>query len=412
MRAQESSSNIRNRLAVALAAAVASAAAAPTFAADVYYQPQASLTVEGDTNLDMDPGSRSRTEGNVVSLATVIGIATPTSDSTIRPRVEYRDYPEDSGDNRFEGYLDFNTTQRWQRSTASVFGSLEHRDEVNAEFNSALYDPINPVSPTSPQTGRAEVGATRDSGLLVPSYTYKFTPVIGAGVSGIYQHVNYSPNDDIDHVNFNYYLGKAELTWSVTQRSELSFGGFDSKYQATRADIHATGSGGTVDLDTSWTPLWSTTLSAVYEHANVTETQPEVLNSTANAWGATVSVTYKSQVGQLRLNAGRLITPSSGAGALYVNDQIKTQYDRELSERFSFTAALIGLRNRGITGNVAGDDRKYLQSVIEAKWMLTRTWFVQGGYQYSWQKYEVDPDGAANNRVYVRIAYQGLGPQR
>jgi hypothetical protein len=412
MRAPEYCLNIRHHIGLALGAAVVSAGAAPTFAAEVYYQPQASLTVEGDTNLDMEPGSRTRTEGNVASLATVIGISTPTSDSTIRPRVEYRDYPQDSGDNRFEGYLDFNSTQRWQRSTAAVFGSLEHRDEVNAEFSSALYDPINPVSPTAPQSGKAIIGATRDSALLVPSYNYKFTPVIGAGVSGIYQHVNYSPNDAFDHVDFNYYLGKAELTWTVTQRSELSFGGFDSKYQATRADIHATASGGTLDLQTSWTPLWSTTLSAVYEHANVTETQPQVLNSTANAWGATASVTYKSQVGQFRLDAGRLITPSSGAGALYVNDQIKTQYDRQLSERFGFTAALIGLRNRGLTGNVAGDDRKYLQTVLEAKWMLTRTWFVQGGYQYGWQKYEVDPDGAANNRVYVRIAYQGLGPQR
>jgi hypothetical protein len=65
-----------------------------------------------------------------------------------------------------------------------------------------------------------------------------------------------------------------------------------------------------------------------------------------------------------------------------------------------------------LTGNVAGDDRTYLQTVIEAKWMLTRLWSLQGGYQYGWQKYEVNPDGAANNRVYIRIAYQGLGPQR
>jgi hypothetical protein len=45
------------------------------------------------------------------------------------------------------------------------------------------------------------------------------------------------------------------------------------------------------------------------------------------------------------------------------------------------------------------------------KWMIARTWFVQGGYQYMWQKYQLDPDGASNNRIYIRFGYQGLGPQ-
>ncbi len=43
--------------------------------------------------------------------------------------------------------------------------------------------------------------------------------------------------------------------------------------------------------------------------------------------------------------------------------------------------------------------------------MMTPTWFVQGGYQYTWQKYTDNPDGAANNRIYIRIGYQGLNRQ-
>src|ERR1700677_3742271 len=89
--------------------------------ADVYIQPAASLTVEGDTNLDLDPGEKTRTEGNLVSASSIIGIATPDSDSFIRPRVEYRDYPDDHGDDRVEGYLDFNFTFRTLRSTTAVY---------------------------------------------------------------------------------------------------------------------------------------------------------------------------------------------------------------------------------------------------------------------------------------------------
>jgi hypothetical protein len=36
---------------------------------------------------------------------------------------------------------------------------------------------------------------------------------------------------------------------------------------------------------------------------------------------------------------------------------------------------------------------------------------VQGGYQYMWQKYEIDPDSASNNRVYIKFGYQGRDRQ-
>jgi hypothetical protein len=29
-----------------------------------------------------------------------------------------------------------------------------------------------------------------------------------------------------------------------------------------------------------------------------------------------------------------------------------------------------------------------------------------------WQKYQIDPTGAANNRIYIGVGYQGRGPQR
>jgi len=61
---------------------------------------------------------------------------------------------------------------------------------------------------------------------------------------------------------------------------------------------------------------------------------------------------------------------------------------------------------------VAGTDRNYTQELVELHWMMTQTWFVQGGYQFSWQKYEFDPSGASNNRVYVMIGYKGRPPQR
>src|SRR5271166_450565 len=168
------------------------ALAAPGFGAEVYVQRIVSVSAEDNTNLDMQQGPNSKTAGYSADAATLIGVATPNSNTTIKPRVEYWDYPTDSADDRLEGYLDVSSTYKTQRSNASIYMNFERLDELNAELNSANYNSIGPVSPTSPETGRITVGATRTSGTLLPDYRYNITPLTAVGVSAIYQQIEYS----------------------------------------------------------------------------------------------------------------------------------------------------------------------------------------------------------------------------
>jgi hypothetical protein len=39
--------------------------------------------------------------------------------------------------------------------------------------------------------------------------------------------------------------------------------------------------------------------------------------------------------------------------------------------------------------------------------MMTRTLFVSGAYNFTWQKYAVDPTGANGSRVALSIGYMG-----
>jgi hypothetical protein len=384
--------------------------AGPVLAAEVYYQPLAVLTVENDSNLDLDPGGSQNVQGYLANVGTLIGIATPNASATIRPRVEYRDYPQDSSNNRLEEYLDMRADYRGVRSGGSLAAILDHRDDFNAELANAEFDDINPVKPTAPETGRSVVGETRDSALLLPTYNYKFSPTVAAGLSGVYQYVNYSPSDTTDHVGFNYYLGRAFVDYTISQRTDIAVGGFGSKYDAKQVVSRATGTGATLDANTNWTPLFTTSLSLVLQHTNFDASLPTPSSSSSNAWGATFNASYKAQASQYRVNAGRIITPSGGGG-LYVNDQVQFQYQRSVTERFAWTGAVIALRNHGLSTDTLSYSRNYVQTLLEAKYMIRPTWFVQGGYQYAWQKYRTDPDSAMNNRIYIRVGYQGLGRQ-
>jgi hypothetical protein len=395
---------------VAFAAGSALAVAGAAFAAETYIQPFASLSIENNTNLDLEPGQGENVQGYIANLGSLFGISTPTWDTTIRPRLLYRDYPKDSQDNRLEGYLDFVSRYRGPRSDFSITGLIDHRDDFKAELSSALYDELIPVQPTAPQTGQGVIGETRDTLLLIPKYTYDFTPVIGAGVSGIFQGIRYSPSDPFDHVDFNYYYGEAFVTWRNSPRSDLTFGGYGSKYDATHQDSTATAGGVSVEWNTKWTPLLSTDANVVYQHTKIDQTVPSIVHLTDNVWGATFGAVYKAQASQYRVNVGRIITPSGG-GTVYVNDQLQFQYSRDLTERFAFTGALIALRNHALAG-VTGYDRQYGQAVVQLKWMWTRTVYVQGGYEYEYQKFKTNPDSASNNRVFITLGYLGLPPQR
>jgi hypothetical protein len=382
----------------------------PVDAAEVYVQPTATLTAETDSNLDMTPGGQPQVQGYLGSAAALVGIVTPDSGTTIKPRLEYRDYPGDAANDRLEEYLDLNSFYKSARTNASIGGTYDHRDEFNAELTPALYDEVNPNQPTQPQTGRTVTGATRDSIILTPSYLYKLAPLWGVGASAIYQKINYSPNDAFRYVDFYYNLEKLFAVWTLTQSSDLNIGPYTSKYEATRYDSNATSNGVSVQLNTSWTQLLSTSASVTYQRSKIEYEIPPVFNSTVGAWGALFSANYKTQTTQFRTDLGRLITPSGG-GSIYFSDYVQFQVDRSLSSRLNLTAAAIAQRSGALTANAGGNDRDYLRTVIDLKWMLARTWFVQGGYSYTWQKYQLVPDGAANNRVYIRFGYQGLGRQ-
>jgi hypothetical protein len=385
--------------------------ATPVIAAEIYVQPIATLTAETDSNVDLLPSIRQEVQGYLADVATIVGIATPDSNTILKPRVVYQYYPRDSADDVLEGYLNFNTNYRTQRSKASFAGGIQHVDEFNAELSSAQYNDINPGQPTVVDTGKVIKGATRDSANLFPTYAYSLTPVVDAGVSGQYQLVNYSPTDITSHSNYRYYLARAFVSWSFSQTSDVSLGGYGSKYEATQIVSQATGTGATLDFDTKWTPAFSTKASLVDQRTSIHDVLPTPLNAEVNAWGATVAATYIAQVDQFRLNAGRSISPSGGGG-MYDVDTLQFQYDRKLSARLSFMGALLGLRANALTANIAGNDHKYAETIVEMKWLMSPTWYVQGGYQYAWQKYQSNLTSAVNNRIYIEFGYKGLGQQR
>ena len=82
----------------------------------------------------------------------------------------------------------------------------------------------------------------------------------------------------------------------------------------------------------------------------------------------------------------RFVTPSGGGG-VYVNDQAQLQYNRDLTERLAFTGAVICIKSQSTPLQHERSRPQLYANRRQVKWMIRPTWFVQGGYQYAWQKY-------------------------
>lgn len=386
--------------------------------AQVYVQPIVSVKAQHNSNveLDSDDTQRISTEGYFADAATVIGIATPRSDSTIMPRLVYRYYPDESRLDRLEAFLDFTTRWSSERSKFSMFGRFEHRDQLNAERSDARYDEGLPTdTPTTDEeaadSGRTSAGSTRDMFLLLPSFTYELTQRTDVGVTADLQRIDYSPEDTTNHVDFDYYQGKAFVGWELTQRARVALGGFASQYDAINIDSQSTSYGASADFAMDWSTVVDSTLSILYQRSDIEKTQPTVFEDKANAWGAVLATTYTGQVSRVRFTLGRSIIPS-GSGGLYESDSARIQYDRDLSERWQLMTAARYLRYRALSQDISGNDRDYTRAQAGLRWMVTRTWFAEVGYEYTWQKYESDQNSAADNSFALRFGYRGLPRQR
>ncbi len=394
-----------------LMAAITSTFGTVAAGAQLYVQPVASVSAEYDSNLDFDTSDQVGNEGYILDAATLFGIATRTSDINLRPRIRYDEYPSETSLNRLEGMLDFNSQISTQRSSFYVFGRFDHLNENEAELPGALYNDVSPQAPTSPQTGQANLGVTRDNVYLAPKYSFDVARLTSIGASGVVENLTYSETNRFNRVDFNYEQAELFLDQTISPRANITFGGYGTRYHATTIDSNAQSGGATVDYDYKWTSLVHGEISVQYQHTTIDAVQPTIFHGAANTLGATLSGVWQQQTGVFRFNLGRQVTPSGGGG-LYVDDQLQGEYDKSLTERLDGVGALLFVHSRGLSANISTFDQNYGQLNLSLKWMLTRTWFLQGGGSYTTLKYSIDPTGAANAQAYLQFGYQGLPRQQ
>lgn len=414
------SSSYRNASRLQLAVAGACALASPVLlpgslatAADTYVTPQVDLRAEYNDNFRLTPGGAGDSvNGYIADAQALFGIATPRSDTSIRPRLRLQEYPDEDELQRWEGFLDLRSRYDWQRARLDVLGRYSRQDSYNAETPTGEFDPLAPTDPTNADTGHVLVGETRDRFLFEPEYVFDLTERWEFGLEVQYEAVRYDADTgQTTQVDYDFLAGGGSVTWALDQRSRVGLGGYVSKYEARDDSTETEAYGVDLGYAYQWSEVIGLEIDVFYEQDDTTDFLPVPGEESTSGWGGAFTGYYEGEVSKWRASVGRNFIPT-GSGGKAESDLLRIQYDRDITERLSFRGAGRYEARTSLTERGSSDDRDYARADLSLEYMLAPTWFVRGGYSYIWQDRESATDTADNNKIFLSAGYRGLGRQR
>jgi len=407
-----SSSHRVTRLALAVGATCSLGVSATAQAGQTYVQPQAVVRAETDSNLTLDPAGspEGTTEGYIADLQVLVGYATPTSETSIRPRVRFQNYPDYDQREKVEGFLDWVTRFRWERSLFDIIANYSQQDSYNYDTRSGEFDPLDPNNPTVAGSGKSLTGETRTEAVVRPSYSYDLTERLSVGVGGQYQITNYDASEGpSNRVDYDFWVVNANLGWSLDERSIVGIVGYLSQYEPKNIDGHTDGYGAGVTYDYKWSEVLGFEATVGYEVNDPKYSELGQEEQKSSSVGGSIAAFGESEASKWRFLVRQRYAPN-GDGGMRQMDEVRFQYDRDFTRRLSFLGSARYESQRQLTGQI-GEDRDTARLDVGLKWLVAPTWFVQGGYAYIWQK-EGNQGNADNNRFYLGAGYKGLGRQR
>jgi hypothetical protein len=407
---------LRARCAVESVCAAACLVAASTgiaFGAQTYVQPQAELRVENNDNFDLLPNGSPDSDiyGYIADLQALIGIATPRSDTSIRPRIRLQEYPDRDDIEKFEAFFDVRSKYEWERSQLLTIARYSRQDSYNADRQSGEFDPLNPEDPGVLDSSQTLVGETRTRVELRPTFTHSLTERTQLGFRAEYQAVRYDSDSPDEQTDYDYLLGQGSVFWALDPRSDLSVGAYAAKYEATDDSSETDTIGGSVGYAYRWSEVAGLQTEVFYEENDITDYFPVASEESTSGWGGNVTAYWTGEVSETRITVGRTFAPTGSGGKSEV-DQLRVQYDRDLSERLSFLGAARYQQRNSLGTSGQDNDRDFARVDLSLKWFFDPTWFVQGGYSYIWEDRASASGSADNNKVFLSVGYKGLARQR
>jgi hypothetical protein len=401
-----------------VAAALGVLVAGPALAAQTYVVPRIELRAEHNDNfgLVVEDNPDSSVFGYLLDAEALVGIATPRGQTTLRPRVRLQEYPDldsvtVSSFTPVEAYLDLRSAYRWQRAEMEVNGRYQRQDSYSVDTPGGDFDPLDPGGGDAANGAGVRIGETRQRFELQPTFRYAVSERTQLGLGLEYQAVNYDSEGEDERLDYDYWVADGFVTWKLNPLSDITAGAYVARYETQDTVSETETVGGRLGFEHRWSENTGLQAEIVHESSDITDFVPVRVDTSNSGWGATVTAWHKREVSEWRLSAGRRFVPSDDARKAEI-DQLRLQYQHDLSQRLRFKGALRYETRNSPAPTALSDDRDYARADLSLEWRLTETWYLNGGYSYIWQDRERATGSASNNKLFIAVGYRGLAPPR
>jgi hypothetical protein len=383
-------------------------------AADTYLTPGVEVGAEYHTNLRLQretPSDEDESgDGYFADLSVIAGIRSPRAFVELKPRVRFQEFPDHDEMERSNEYADLRTGYQTLRSALTFVGNYQREDQVRAEVSDAEFDDFDPDDPIVDESGRVDtLRGQRTRIQFRPDYEYQFSQRVGVGATAVYQIVDYDIGD-ASRQDYDYWRADGFFTWSLGPRTRLRTGAYATEFETDTGFNLTQSVGGSLGIEHQWSETFTATASIDVEQADV-EREDLAEKESSTDTGFTVGLQRRDLVSELRVDAGRTFNPT-GNGVRSEVDQVRMQYDRNLTERLRLLGAGRAYRSRAQGGAANGSDRDYIRTDIGLGWNMTRTWSIEGRYSYIWEEFENETGDRSDNMLTLSIRYRALQPQR
>ena len=280
--------------------------------AQVYVQPQFDLRTEVSDNFDLDPNGTPDGDiyGFIADAQTLIGIYTQRSETSVRPRVRFQEYPDRDELQRLEAFLDLRSKYQWERSEFLLFGRYSLQDSYNSETAGGEFDPLDPNFNDNDGSSTILVGETRQRFQLNPTYDYDVTERVRMGVGLNYEDVSYDADSgQSTRTDYDYTVLDGSLAWTLTPQSEAGVDVYASQYQAKDDSEETDAYGAGVGYSYKWSDVTGVEARLFYESNDVTVNAPVRSEESTSGWGGSLTAYRKLEVSQWRFTLSRAVHP-------------------------------------------------------------------------------------------------------
>jgi hypothetical protein len=352
----------------------------------------------------VEDGSEDDITGGFLDLEAVAARRTETSTFEIRPRLYFDRYDESDEDSD-DQYLDTFFRSRGQRSTFDFRANISNQQVRRGETSSVEFAESELDEEDESTSGRLDRRRDRLRWRVRPEYAFDLTQRTKIGIGVEYVDVDYNNEELGEASDYWYATGELFAERALSQKNRIRLTAFTNKYDNSGVNNDSTSFGGSLRFERELTETFKWYASGGAQRTNVEAGDDKEIDDNQTSYIFTTGVNRQWERTRLLAEASRSVDPS-GSGFLKTRDGVRINLRHEFRPRWAGELGVYAFRDDNLDDALEINKRDYASSVAKLSWQMSRVWFVEGSYAYTYQDYEDTPGDADSNSIALSVVYR------